>query len=74
LFIVAAGAPGAAETCLPLSNAVGQKTFSVGDKPQAANLVKLSGNFLIASVFETLGGTMALSARPGSIDANISMS
>src|SRR3989442_8756739 len=50
LFIVAAGAPDAIDACLPLFEAMGQKTFPIGDQPQAANLVKLSGNFLTAPV------------------------
>ena len=33
--------------------------------PQAANLVKLSGNFLIASVIEALGEAMALVGKAG---------
>jgi 3-hydroxyisobutyrate dehydrogenase-like beta-hydroxyacid dehydrogenase len=32
----------------------------MSDRPEAANLVKLSGNFLIASVIEALGEAMAL--------------
>jgi 3-hydroxyisobutyrate dehydrogenase-like beta-hydroxyacid dehydrogenase len=44
---------------------LGQKTFSVGDKPPGANLVKLSGNFLLASVIEGLGEAMALVGKAG---------
>jgi 3-hydroxyisobutyrate dehydrogenase-like beta-hydroxyacid dehydrogenase len=65
LFIVAAGTPDAVEACSPVFDAVGQKTFSAGDKPQATNLVKLSGNLLIASVIESLGETMALVGKAG---------
>lgn len=65
LFIVAAGAPDAVDTCLPLFEALGQKTFSIGDRPQAANLVKLSGNFLLASMIEALGEAMALVGKAG---------
>jgi len=65
LFIVAAGASDAVEACSPLFEALGQKTFSVGDKPPAANLVKLSGNFLLASVIEGLGEAMALVGKAG---------
>src|SRR5437016_2274470 len=50
LFIVAAGAADAVDACLPLLEAMGQKTVRLGDEPRAANLVKLSGNFLIASL------------------------
>ena len=65
LFIVAAGASDAVEACSPLFETLGQKTFSVGDKPPAANLVKLSGNFLLASVIEGLGEAMALVGKAG---------
>jgi 3-hydroxyisobutyrate dehydrogenase-like beta-hydroxyacid dehydrogenase len=65
LFIVAAGAPGAVDACLPLFEALGQKTFNFGNNPQAANLVKLSGNFLIASTIEALGEALALLGKAG---------
>src|SRR5213594_2446286 len=65
LFIVAAGAPDAVGACLPLFEAMGQKTFPVGDEPKAANLVKLSGNFLSASVIEALGEALALVGKAG---------
>src|SRR5881296_1261697 len=41
LFIVAAGAREVVDACLPLFEAMGQKTFAVGVEPKAANLVKL---------------------------------
>ncbi|MGA3114608.1 MAG: NAD(P)-dependent oxidoreductase [Syntrophobacteraceae bacterium] len=65
LFIVAAGAQEAVDACLPLFDALGQKTFTFGDNPRAANLVKLSGNFLIASAIEALGEAMALVGKAG---------
>jgi 3-hydroxyisobutyrate dehydrogenase-like beta-hydroxyacid dehydrogenase len=65
LFIVAAGAPDAVDACLPLFEALGQKTFTFGNNPPAANLVKLSGNFLIASAIEALGEAMALVGKAG---------
>jgi 3-hydroxyisobutyrate dehydrogenase-like beta-hydroxyacid dehydrogenase len=65
LFIVAAGTPDAVEACSPLFEVLGQKTFSVGDEPQHANLVKLSGNFLLASVIEGLGEALALIGKAG---------
>src|SRR5262245_62523838 len=40
-------------------------TYLIGDVPRAANLVKLSGNFLIASVMEALGEAMALIRKAG---------
>lgn len=65
LIVVAAGAPRALETCQPLFDAIGQKTFTFGEKPSTANLVKLSGNFLIASVIESLAEAMALVSKGG---------
>lgn len=65
LFIVCAGEADALETCRPLFQAMGQKTFTVGERPQLANLIKLSGNFLIASVIEALGEAMALVSKAG---------
>ena len=65
LFIVTAGAAQALEACSPLFAAMGQKTVSIGDEPPAANLVKLSGNFLLATVIEALGEAMALVGKAG---------
>jgi 3-hydroxyisobutyrate dehydrogenase-like beta-hydroxyacid dehydrogenase len=60
LYIVAAGEPTAVKTCQPLLDALGQKTFPIGPTPASANLVKLSGNFLMASAIEALGEAIAL--------------
>jgi 3-hydroxyisobutyrate dehydrogenase-like beta-hydroxyacid dehydrogenase len=65
LFIVAAGAVDAVDACMALFEAMGQKTFRFGDKPSSANLVKISGNFMIASTIETLSEAMALVAKGG---------
>ncbi|MEV0672274.1 NAD(P)-dependent oxidoreductase [Mycobacterium sp. NPDC050441] len=65
LFVVAAGAPAAVTTVWPIFDAIGQRTFVLGEDPQAANLVKISGNFLIASVIESLGEAMALVGKAG---------
>lgn len=65
LFVVAAGAPAAITAVTPVFDAIGQRTFVLGDQPQAASLVKISGNFLIASVIESLGEAMALVSKAG---------
>ncbi|MEA2780843.1 MAG: hypothetical protein QOK29_2387 [Rhodospirillaceae bacterium] len=65
LFIVAAGDPSAVDRCKPLFDAMGQRTFIVSETPSAANLVKLSGNFLIASVIESLSEAVALTRKAG---------
>ena len=37
----------------------------MGEKPEMANVVKLSGNFLIASIIESLGEAIALARKYG---------
>jgi 3-hydroxyisobutyrate dehydrogenase-like beta-hydroxyacid dehydrogenase len=65
LFIVAAGKPDAVSRCRPLFDVLGQKSFIVSHAAANANLVKLSGNFLIASVIESVGEAMALVGKAG---------
>ncbi|MGH6882862.1 NAD(P)-dependent oxidoreductase [Hypericibacter sp.] len=65
LFVVGAGAPDAIRAVMPLFEAIGQRTFVVSELPKAANLVKLSDNFLIAAAIESLGEAMALVAKGG---------
>jgi 3-hydroxyisobutyrate dehydrogenase-like beta-hydroxyacid dehydrogenase len=69
LFVVAAGAPATIEACRPLLDTIGQKTTVISEEPHAANLVKLSGNFLMASAIEALGEAIALVGKSG-IDRN----
>jgi 3-hydroxyisobutyrate dehydrogenase-like beta-hydroxyacid dehydrogenase len=65
LFVVAAGEADVIARCQPLFDAVGQRTFIIGDVPPWANLVKLGGNFLIASMIECLGEAVALMRKSG---------
>ena len=65
LFIVAAGEPKTVQACQPLFEALGQHTFVIANEPPKANLVKLSGNFLIAAVIEALGEAFALVGKAG---------
>jgi len=65
LFIVAAGDPAAVAGCEALFDALGQKTSTIGTEPSAANLVKLTANFLQASVIEALGEAIALIGKAG---------
>ncbi|WP_236054743.1 NAD(P)-dependent oxidoreductase [Mycobacterium sp. SM1] len=65
LFILAAGAPQVLEALAPLFDAIGQRTFVVSEHQHTANLVKLCGNFLIASAIESLGETIALVTKAG---------
>ena len=70
LFIVAAGPPAQIERCRPLFDVMGQKTFVAGDDASGANLMKLTGNFLITAVIEGLAESFALVRKAG-LDANL---
>jgi 3-hydroxyisobutyrate dehydrogenase-like beta-hydroxyacid dehydrogenase len=70
LFIVAAGPVQQIDFCRPLFEALGQKTFLAGEDAPAANLIKLTGNFLIATVIESLAEAFALVRKSG-IDPNV---
>jgi 3-hydroxyisobutyrate dehydrogenase-like beta-hydroxyacid dehydrogenase len=65
LVVAAAGAPADLERCQSIFDAIGQRTFVIGPKPEMANVVKLAGNFLICSVIESLGEAVALTRRYG---------
>jgi 3-hydroxyisobutyrate dehydrogenase-like beta-hydroxyacid dehydrogenase len=65
LVIAAAGDASSLERCQPLFDAVGQRTFFIGSVPEMANVVKLSGNFLISTVIESLGEAVALTRKYG---------
>jgi 3-hydroxyisobutyrate dehydrogenase-like beta-hydroxyacid dehydrogenase len=65
LWIVAAGDAQQVERCRPLFEAMGQDVFHVGAEAWMANLVKLTGNFTIAAVLETMGESFALMEKAG---------
>jgi 3-hydroxyisobutyrate dehydrogenase-like beta-hydroxyacid dehydrogenase len=69
LFIVTAGPAEQIRRCQPLFDALGQKTFILDEDAPAANLVKLTGNFLISTVIESMAEAMSLVRKSG-IDAN----
>ncbi|HUK53831.1 MAG TPA: NAD(P)-dependent oxidoreductase [Candidatus Binatia bacterium] len=65
LFVVAAGPAAAIQRCQPLFDAMGQKTYVIGEGASAANVVKLSGNFMLAAAVESLGEALALVRKHG---------
>jgi 3-hydroxyisobutyrate dehydrogenase-like beta-hydroxyacid dehydrogenase len=65
LFVVAGASAEDVARCEPIFGAIGQRTFHISEDPVAANVVKLSGNFLIASVIETFGEALALTRKYG---------
>jgi 3-hydroxyisobutyrate dehydrogenase-like beta-hydroxyacid dehydrogenase len=72
LAVVVAGPPDLLQRCKLLFEAMGPKLFVVGEKPSLANVVKLSGNFLIATVLESLSEALAF-ARKSGVDAGALM-
>ena len=65
LWVVAAGAGDAVETCLPLLKALSRGISRVGEDPSRANLVKLAGNFLLLAMLEALGEVFAFVEKAG---------
>jgi 3-hydroxyisobutyrate dehydrogenase-like beta-hydroxyacid dehydrogenase len=72
LAVVVGGAEALVQKCKPLFEAMGPKLFVVGERPSMANVVKLSGNFLIATVLESLSEALAF-ARKSGVDAGALM-
>jgi len=65
LFVLAAGPPEAVDPLMPVLDALGQRTFRVSDVAAVGNVVKLSANFLLANVIESLGEAVALVSKAG---------
>jgi 3-hydroxyisobutyrate dehydrogenase-like beta-hydroxyacid dehydrogenase len=65
LLVVAAGPAEAVERVRLLLEAIGRKLFVVGSEPYSANAVKLAGNFLIASMLESLSEVLVLTRKSG---------
>ena len=65
LIVVPAGEHSAIERYRPLFDAIGRVTFVAGEEPWQANLVKLCGNFMIASMLEAFGESFATVQKSG---------
>jgi 3-hydroxyisobutyrate dehydrogenase-like beta-hydroxyacid dehydrogenase len=65
LFVLAAGPAEAVDPLMPVLEALGQRTFRVSDVAAVGNVVKLSANFLLANVIESLGEAVALVSKAG---------
>ena len=65
LNVVVAGDPAVVAKAQPILDAIGQKSWPVGDQPESANIVKIAGNFMIASAIETMGEAVALTRSHG---------
>jgi len=65
LNILAAGEAAAIDRVQPLFDAMGQRTWRLGDEPHRANVVKVAGNFMIACAIETMAEAAALARANG---------
>lgn len=65
LWICQSGPAEAKERAQPVLAALGQGVYDFGDDPGAANVVKLSGNFLILSAIEAMAEALALAEKNG---------
>jgi 3-hydroxyisobutyrate dehydrogenase-like beta-hydroxyacid dehydrogenase len=65
LFIVAAGPARQIERCQVLFEAMGEKTFVVDENAPSANVIKLTGNFLITVILEGLAEAFSLVRKTG---------
>lgn len=60
LNILAAGRPEAIARAQPLFDAMGKKTWRLGDEPSNANVAKIAGNLMVACILESMGEAAAL--------------
>jgi len=65
LLVVTAGPAAVIEKFRPIFGVIGRHTYSAGEQPWQANLIKLCGNFMIASMMETFGETFATMRKAG---------
>jgi 3-hydroxyisobutyrate dehydrogenase-like beta-hydroxyacid dehydrogenase len=65
LFVCASGTATAKNRARPIQEQIGQGVFDFGEDPGAANVVKLCGNFLVASTVEALAELMVLGEKNG---------
>lgn len=65
LAVVVAGPSAGVQRCKPLFESMGPKLLIVGERPSMANVVKLSGNFLIATVLESLAESLTFARKSG---------
>jgi len=65
LWICVSGPAGAKSAVRPILDALGQGVFDFGETPEAANVAKISGNFLIAAAIEAMGEAFAMAEKSG---------
>lgn len=65
LYVCVAGPTLAKKTVEPMLKTIGQGTFDFGEDPGSANVVKLCGNFMVASTVAALAEMLVLAEKNG---------
>lgn len=71
LNILVAGDPASVAEAQPLFDAMGQKTWPLGDDPAKTGAVKLAGNLMIAAAIEAMAEATALGMAHGVSSADL---
>ncbi|MFF4837758.1 NAD(P)-dependent oxidoreductase [Streptomyces sp. NPDC001315] len=65
LNILAAGEPGLIDRVQPFFDAIGSRTWRLGERPEQANTAKVLGNYLIACAIQSLGEAVSVADAAG---------
>lgn len=65
LNILAAGEPGLIDRVQPFFDAIGSRTWRLGERPEQANTAKILGNYLIACAIQSLGEAVSVADAAG---------
>ena len=65
LWICTSGPTAAKSAARPIFDALGQGVFDFGETTEAANVAKISGNFLIAAAMEAMAEAFAMAEKSG---------
>ncbi|MCX4745461.1 NAD(P)-dependent oxidoreductase [Kitasatospora sp. NBC_01287] len=71
LNILAAGEAALLDRVAPLFEAIGRHTYRLGERPELANVAKISANFLLVSAVEALAEATALAEANGLAAADL---
>ena len=60
LHVIVGGDPDTVDRCRPAFDALGQGVIEAGERPEQANVMKLAGNFMLASAIEAMAEAYTL--------------
>jgi len=63
LNVLAAGDPALIRRVQPFLDVIGSRTWQLGERPEQANIVKILGNYLIATVIQSLSEATSLAEQ-----------